>query len=194
MCVAARACRAHLCAPRQAGRCSSHRPRRGRREIRMRIAILGLSITSSWGNGHATTYRGLVRGLAERGHRVLFLERNMPWYAENRDEPQPHGATTKIYNSFDELTAHFEDAVVKARLVIVGSFVPEGARVGEWVVAIAQGATAFYDIDTPVTLSHLESEYFEHIKPQLIARYGVYLSFTAGPTLRKIEERYGSPM
>ena len=42
------------------------------------IVILGLSITSSWGNGHATTYRSLVRGLAARGHRVLFLERDQP--------------------------------------------------------------------------------------------------------------------
>ena len=55
----------------------------------LNIVILGLSITSSWGNGHATTYRALVRALVDRGHRVLFLERNMPWYAENRDLPNP---------------------------------------------------------------------------------------------------------
>jgi spore maturation protein CgeB len=55
----------------------------------MNIVIVGLSITSSWGNGHATTYRALVRGLASRGHRVLFLERNASWYAENRDLPKP---------------------------------------------------------------------------------------------------------
>jgi spore maturation protein CgeB len=98
------------------------------------IVILGLSVTSSWGNGHATTYRGLIRGLAARGHRVLFLERDAPWYAENRDEPNPQGAVTEIYRSFDELVTRFEQVVSEARLVIVGSFVREGAQVGEWVI------------------------------------------------------------
>ena len=40
----------------------------------LEIVIIGLSITSSWGNGHATTYRGLVRELERRGHNVTFLE------------------------------------------------------------------------------------------------------------------------
>jgi hypothetical protein len=56
---------------------------------RLSIVVLGLSITSSWGNGHATTYRALVRELAARGHDVLFLERDQPWYAGNRDMPHP---------------------------------------------------------------------------------------------------------
>ncbi len=79
------------------------------------IVILGLSVTSSWGNGHATTYRSLIRGLAARGHRVLFLERDTPWYAGNRDEPHPSGARTEIYESFEELTARFEREVSHAR-------------------------------------------------------------------------------
>ena len=59
------------------------------------IVILGLSITSSWGNGHATTYRGTGRELAARGHDVLFLERDVPWYAANRDlPPPPYGRTS----------------------------------------------------------------------------------------------------
>ena len=94
------------------------------------IVILGLSVTSSWGNGHATTYRSLIRGLAARGHRVLFLERDQPWYAGNRDEPHPAGAHTELYNSFDELIARFERAVREAGLVIVGSFVPDGVARG----------------------------------------------------------------
>ena len=55
----------------------------------MRTVILGLSITSSWGNGHATTYRALARGLTARGHDVSFLECDVPWYAQNRDLPVP---------------------------------------------------------------------------------------------------------
>ena len=105
------------------------------------IVILGLSITSSWGNGHATTYRSLARGLAARGHRILFLERNTEWYAGNRDEPHPEGARTEIYEDFAELPARYERHVSQARLVIVGSFVPEGTRVGDWVLSVARGVT-----------------------------------------------------
>jgi spore maturation protein CgeB len=157
------------------------------------VVILGLSVTSSWGNGHATTYRSLIRGLAARGHRVLFLERNAPWYAGNRDEPQPPGARTEIYESFDDLVGRFEREVTQAALVIVGSFVPDGTRVGDWVVSAAQGISAFYDIDTPVTLAMLREGRHDYITPQLIRRYHLYLSFTGGPVLRMIEGTYGSP-
>jgi spore maturation protein CgeB len=158
------------------------------------VVILGLSVTSSWGNGHATTYRALIRGLAARGLHVLFLERNTPWYAGNRDEPHPQGARTEIYESFEDLVFRFEREVTQARFVIVGSFVPEGARVGDWVLSIAKGTTAFYDIDTPVTLGKLAGGSREYITPAQIAQYHLYLSFTGGPVLRLIESRYGSPM
>jgi spore maturation protein CgeB len=51
----------------------------------MRLVFFGLSLSSSWGNGHATTYRALLRGLAEHGHEIRFFERDQPWYADNRD-------------------------------------------------------------------------------------------------------------
>src|SRR3954467_399025 len=88
------------------------------------IVILGLSITSSWGNGHATTYRGLVRELAARGHRILFLERDVPWYAENRDLPHPPFCKTRLYSTPAELERRFRTAVRTADVVIVGSYVP----------------------------------------------------------------------
>jgi len=158
------------------------------------IVILGLSVTSSWGNGHATTYRSLIRGLAGRGHRILFLERDQEWYAGNRDEPHPAGATTILYDSVDELIAKYEAQVREAGLLIVGSFVPEGVRVADWATSVATGRTAFYDIDTPVTMAKLAAGEREYITPELIPRFDMYLSFTGGPTLRFIESRYGSPM
>jgi spore maturation protein CgeB len=160
----------------------------------MKIIILGLSITSSWGNGHATTYRGLVRELAANGHDVLFLERDQPWYAHNRDLPEPPFGTTRIYRGLGQLQRYYTNAVREAGLVIVGSYVPQGVKIGEWVTATAEGVTAFYDIDTPVTLAKLASGDYEYLMPRLIPRYDIYLSFTGGPTLRKIEERLGSPM
>jgi len=161
----------------------------------MRIVILGLSVTSSWGNGHATTYRSLLRGLSARRHSVLFLERDLPWYAGNRDAPNPSGAETRLYQSFEELISKYERQVSEADLAIVGSFVPDGIQVGEWVTSVARGLTAFYDIDTPVTLEALASgRQPEYITPSLIARYDLYLSFTGGPTLERIEREFGSPM
>lgn len=157
------------------------------------IVILGLSITSSWGNGHATTYRGLVRELAKRGHRVLFLERDAPWYAENRDLPNPPYGETVLYSGLEELKDRFTSTIRRADLVIVGSYVPEGVEVGRWVTSTAGGATAFYDIDTPVTLAKLSRGDYEYLHPELIPRYDAYFSFTGGPTLRRLERCFGSP-
>ena len=92
-----------------------------------------MSITSSWGNGHATTFRGLVRELPKRGHDVLFLERDVPWYASNRDLPHPPYGRTALYSSLAELREKFADEVAEADFAMVGSYVPEGIAVGEWV-------------------------------------------------------------
>lgn len=159
----------------------------------LNIVILGLSITSSWGNGHATTYRALVRALVERGHRVLFLERNMPWYAENRDLPNPPYGCTELYSDLDELKTRFEGPVRTADLVIVGSYVPDGVAVGEWVLATATGVAAFYDIDTPITLRKLEHGDYEYLAPHQIVRYALYLSFAGGSVLEQLEQVYHSP-
>ncbi|HUF66972.1 MAG TPA: glycosyltransferase [Gemmatimonadaceae bacterium] len=157
------------------------------------IVFVGLSITSSWGNGHATTYRGLVRELAARGHRIRFLERDQPWYAAHRDMPAPGGAETHIYSSLDELFIDHGPAVRGADVVIVGSYVPDGVAVGEWVSDTATGIAAFYDIDTPVTLAKLRAGDTQYLSSELVRRYDLYLSFTGGPTLDVIEREFGSP-
>ena len=160
----------------------------------LRIVILGLSITSSWGNGHATTYRGLVRELTARGHHLLFLERDVPWYASNRDHPQPQHGRTALYLDLAELKRRFAKEVEEADMVIVGSYVPDGVEVGKWVIQTAGGLTAFYDIDTPVTLAKLARGEADYLSPDLIREYQIYLSFTGGPILERLEREYGSPM
>ncbi len=157
------------------------------------IVFLGLSITSSWGNGHATTYRALLKQLAARGHRVTFLERDLPFYASNRDLAEPPFGQTFLYNSLEELHDRFADDVRRADLVVVGSYVPQGKEVGAWVQELAPGRCAFYDIDTPVTLAKLAAGDGEYVAASQIARYPLYLSFTGGPTLRFIEQTYGAP-
>lgn len=158
-----------------------------------KIVILGLSITSSWGNGHATTYRGLVRELVARGNDVLFLERDMPWYAAHRDLMDHGYGRVELYTSVADLRERFASDVMQAGAVILGSYVPEGVAVGEWVLNTAVGVTAFYDIDTPVTLGKFSRGAADYLLPSQIPRYDLYLSFTGGPMLRRLEQEFGSP-
>ena len=159
----------------------------------MKLVVLGLSITSSWGNGHATTYRGLVREMVRRGHEVLFLERDVPWYAANRDLPQPPYGETGLYAGLDDLHSRFAERVAGADGVMIGSYVPEGAAVGRWALATASGPVVFYDIDTPITLAKLQRGDYEYLHPDLIPRYRLYLSFSGGPALDTLERTYGAP-
>lgn len=159
----------------------------------MNIIILGLSITSSWGNGHATTYRSLVKGLHKRGHRVLFLERDVPWYSSNRDMPDPEFCHLGLYNSVSALKSNFSKEIEQADAVIIGSFVPDGIEVANWVMKTGSGIKAFYDIDTPVTLARLRNNDCEYLSPELIPRFSLYLSFSAGPCLDIFEYEFGSP-
>jgi spore maturation protein CgeB len=159
---------------------------------KLHVVVLGLSLSSSWGNGHATTFRALIRAFSARGHDVLFLERDVPWYAAHRDLANPDFCRLAFYDSLEDLGA-YRDAVAGADAVIVGSYVPDGVAVGRWVQKVARGAAAFYDIDTPVTLAKLERQDFEYLAPDLIPGYDVYFSFTGGPTLERLMRSYGSP-
>jgi spore maturation protein CgeB len=124
---------------------------------------------------------------------VLFLERDVPWYAAHRDLPRPPHGMTRLYGSLPELRREHEAAIRHADLVVVGSYVPDGVAVGEWVVQTAWGVPAFYDIDTPVTLAKLARGDFQYLTPELVREYRLYLSFTGGPILRRIEDELGSP-
>ena len=158
----------------------------------LRLVVLGLSLSSSWGNGHATTFRALLKSFAARGHDVLFLERDVPWYAEHRDLLDPDFCDLEFYSGLGDLD-RYRNLVAEADAVMVGSYVPDGVEVGRWVQATARGVTAFYDIDTPVTLAKLERGDHEYLEPDLIPGYDIYFSFTGGPTLELLMEHYGSP-
>jgi spore maturation protein CgeB len=158
----------------------------------MKLVVLGLSLSSSWGNGHATTYRALLRAFAARGHEVTFLERDVPWYAAARDLADPGWCRLAFYRDLQDL-GRFAPEIEGAHAVLVGSYVPEGVAVGGFVQRTARGATAFYDIDTPVTLAKLERGDHEYLSPAVIPGYGVYLSFTGGPVLDVLRRRYGAP-
>ncbi len=161
--------------------------------MRLDIVVIGLSVTSSWGNGHATTYRALLEALAQRGHRVTFLERDTPWYRSHRDLAKPANWTVKLYSELQDVPRLYGAQIRRANLVILGSYVPDGIAIAEWVTTQAQGITAFYDIDTPVTLASLDRG-LDYISAAMIPRFDLYLSFSGGPVPGMIEDAYGSPM
>jgi spore maturation protein CgeB len=159
----------------------------------MTIVVVGLTITSSWGNGHATTYRALVRALAARGHDVLFLERDVPWYAGHRDLPKPPYCGVALYGGTGDLESDHAADIAAADVVVVGSYVPDGITACDVVLRRARGCVAFYDIDTPVTLARLrERDRTDYIHRRQIPQFDLYLSFTGGPTLETLEREFGA--
>jgi spore maturation protein CgeB len=158
----------------------------------MTIVFLGLSITSSWGNGHATNYRALVAALTARGHDVLFLERDVPWYAERRDLARPPWGRTELYASVDDLRDRFAAHVRDADVVVIGSYVPDGVAVAEWALGVAGGIITFWDIDTPVTVAKLDAGDEEYLSRALVPHFDLYLSFTGGPLLSRLESEFGA--
>ena len=171
------------------GHSGNGKPRAG--EHTYDIAVLGLSISSSWGNGHATTYRSLLREMSRRGHRITFYERDVPWYSAHRDLSEPSFCRLELYESLSALRKGYATAIRDADFVIVGSFVPDGVAVLRWVLDTAEGAVAFYDIDTPITLSKIANGDFEYIHPDLMPEIQLYLSFTGGKTLERLENDFG---
>jgi spore maturation protein CgeB len=156
------------------------------------IVFIGLSLTSSWGNGHATTYRALLRGLDELGREAVFLERDVPWYAANRDLPRPDFCTLQLYDRPEAMERGFAPLLDAAASVVIGSYVPDGPEVIARVLRRARGPVAFYDIDTPVTLAALDAGTCAYLDRGQIAAFDVYFSFTGGPTLRRLEQRFGA--
>lgn len=156
------------------------------------IVFLGLSLSSSWGNGHATTFRALLRGLNALGHKLTFLERNVPWYVDHRDMTVPDFCELAYYDSVEELSSTQGERIRKADLVIIGSFVPEGVSVIDRVAELCGGTICFYDIDTPVTLAKLASENPQYIERRQVGLFDIYFSFTGGPTLERLRSEFGA--
>lgn len=160
----------------------------------MKIVIFGLSITSSWGNGHATTFRALCRALHQRGHRIVFFEKDVEWYASNRDLPNPEFCELKLYSEWDEVRSSAASELADADVAVVGSYFPDGIAATELVFDSPVPVKTVYDIDTPITIAALrENGKTDYIRAEHIPGFDVYFSFTGGPMLREIEERFGAP-
>ncbi len=154
----------------------------------MKIVIFGLSITSSWGNGHATTFRALARALHDRGHRIVFYERDVEWYASNRDMPEPPFCEVRLYEDWNAIRGLATAETNDADVAVVGSYFPDGLAAIEDLADSRVPVKTFYDIDTPITVSQLrESGRTDYLRADQLAIFDLYLSFTGGPMLREIE-------
>lgn len=158
----------------------------------LKIAILGPSLTVSLGNGVASTYRGLGRELAARGHDVLFLERRNDG-AGQKMRKLDFGRMEE-YSSLKELKNRHATDLRDADFVLVASQIPEAREIGNWVTHHAQGVTAFYDLNTPQTLATLGENGPASVSAELLQRYDLYLSFTGGPLLEHLEDKFGARM
>ncbi len=160
----------------------------------MKIVIYGLTITSSWGNGHATTYRSLCKALARRGHQIHFVEKDVEWYRSNRDLPEPTFCTVHFFDQWAADRLPLLRLAEDADVVVIGSYFPEAIAVTRDLLEAQHCPILFYDIDTPITLARLRANGgAEYLDAALIPHFAAYLSFTGGPALRELEQRFGSP-
>ncbi|OWV92802.1 glycosyltransferase [Rhizobium sp. R72] len=157
----------------------------------LNVVVLGLSLSSSWGNGHATTYRALLRGMHAEGHRVLFLERDVSWYAKQRDLPDPSFCELSLYNGVDDLLARSSGRLHAADAVLIGSYVPEGIRIIDAIARQDPKLLCFYDIDTPVTLANLDRGDEDYIAARQMPLFDIYFSFAGGEVIDRLEQHYG---
>jgi spore maturation protein CgeB len=159
----------------------------------MKLVIFGLTLSSSWGNGHATLWRGLCRALAKQGHRIVFFERDVPYYALNRDLRELPGTDLRLYPDWEPVLAEARRETADADAAMVTSYCPDGAAACELVLSTAGPLTVFYDLDTPVTLARLErGEPVPYLPAAGLGGFDLVLSYTGGRALDELRERLGA--
>jgi spore maturation protein CgeB len=159
----------------------------------MRIVVFGLTVSSSWGNGHATLWRGLIRALARRGHRVSFFERDVPYYAAARDLTELPGGELVLYRDWDEVRGRAARTVAEADAVMVTSFCPDGLEATDLVLSAGRALKVFYDLDTPVTLARLDrGESLSYVGPRGLRDFDLVLSYTGGAALDRLRRTLGA--
>jgi spore maturation protein CgeB len=159
----------------------------------MKIVIFGLSITSSWGNGHATTFRALCQALHARGHRIVFFEKNVEWYSSNRDLPEPAFCTVQLYEDWQLILPKVRAELRDADVAILGSYFPDGVTAAQEIFDSRARVKTYYDIDTPITVAALrETGQTDYLKATQIPAFDIYFSFTGGPMLQELQSRFGA--
>jgi spore maturation protein CgeB len=156
----------------------------------MKITFFGLTISSSWGNGHATLLRGLFKALVARGHTVSFFERDVPYYAAHRDLVESRGVDLHLYSDWREIKPFARQVVAESDVAVVTSYCPDGIAATELVGSANVNLRAFYDLDTPITLEALQKgEPLAYIGPRKLADFDLVLSYTGGAALTALRDQ-----
>jgi spore maturation protein CgeB len=159
----------------------------------MKIVIFGLTLSSSWGNGHATLWRALCRSLIKNGHQIVFFERNVPYYAEHRDLTSMPGLDLRLFGAWNDVVPVARQALDEADVGMVTSYCPDGIEATELVLMSRSRLKVFYDLDTPVTLDALNSgNPVAYIGPRGLADFDLVLSYTGGRALELLREQLGA--
>jgi spore maturation protein CgeB len=156
----------------------------------LKIVVWGLTVSSSWGNGHATLWRGLIRALSRAGHQVVFVERDQPWYADHRDLHDLPGGQLVFYCDWSDVAQRRD--LLDADVAIVTSYCPDAVAATALVLG-GRATSIFYDLDTPVTLARLAAgEQVDYLPPDGLGGFDLVLSYTGGPALTALAERLGA--
>jgi spore maturation protein CgeB len=158
----------------------------------MKLVVFGLTVTSSWGNGHATLWRGLIRALSRRGCQVVFFERDTAFYAAHRDLSELPGARLVLYSEWASVADEAAAEVADADAAMVTSYCPDG-RAANALVCAEAGLSVFYDMDTPVTLArHSAGETVDYLPLEGLGGFDLVLSYTGGRALEVLKTRLGA--
>lgn len=159
----------------------------------MKLVVFGLTISSSWGNGHATLWRGLCRALAQRGHRIVFYERDVPYYAGSRDFFELPDGELVLYDNWEAVRPRAARDAADADAAVVTSYCPDGIAATDLILSEGHALTVFYDLDTPITLARLEQgETVAYIGPDGLHGFDLVLSYTGGKALDELSGRLGA--
>jgi spore maturation protein CgeB len=159
----------------------------------MRMVIFGLTVTSSWGNGHATLWRGLIRALARRGWTITFFERDTPYYAGTRDIDHLDGGNVVLYPDWENIRNVAEQTIKEADVVIVTSYCPDAIDASRLAQQACRGLRVFYDLDTPVTLARIEQgERPAYFGPEGLSEFDLVLSYTGGSAIDQLKTVLGA--
>ncbi|HJT52795.1 MAG TPA: glycosyltransferase [Candidatus Angelobacter sp.] len=160
----------------------------------MKITVFGLTISSSWGNGHATPYRAILRALHRMGHQVLFFEKDVPYYKLRRDFDSCDYCHLTLYDDWQCVRRQALQEAADSDVVITASYLPEGGQINDDVLGLGRPLRVFYDLDTPVTLANMEKQGVPYLRAEQIPEFDLVLSFTGGKTLEELERTYGARM
>jgi spore maturation protein CgeB len=160
----------------------------------VKIVLFGLTISSSWGNGHATPYRAILRALNRMGHETCFYEKDVEYYRARRDFESCDYCRLVLYEDWESIRHNALQEAASADAVITASYLPEGRRINDDVLDLSRPLRVFYDLDTPITLRSIEQAEggVDYLRHDQIAAFDLVLSFAGGRTLTELEQNYGA--